>query len=253
MELYSKQHSFPDLAKELNRSRTANHRSSRDLARDIIECERCPRLRAFARTEAKKKRPRFVHWDYWAKPVPGFGDINGEVLIVGLAPAATGALRTGRIFTGDASSKFLVSALYETGFANQPLSESVDDGLIYDGCYLTAAVKCAPPGDRPLPQEFENCSAFLDDEIRIMKNLRAVLALGSMAFNAYVGSLKRRGVPVKGVEFGHGKKYKMAGGPTLYASFHPSPRNTNTGKLTHAMLVRVLGSIAQDLEGRPGA
>ena len=217
-----------------------------ELAGDIVGCKKCPRLRAYAQKEAVRKRPRFAEWDYWAKPVPGFGDTNGRLLIIGLAPAATGALRTGRIFTGDASSAFLVSALHASGFANQPLSESVDDGLVYRDCYLTAAVKCAPPGDKPTAGEFANCAPYLDEEIALMPNLQSVLALGAVAFRAYVGHLARKGVPVRDMRFGHGTRYKSLL-PTLYASYHPSPRNTNTGKLTAKMLTDVLRRIRRDL------
>jgi len=185
---------------------------------------------------------------YWRRPVPGFGDVNGRLLILGLAPASQGGNRTGRVFTGDSSGRFLVRALHEAGFANQPTSESVDDGLAYTDCYLTAAVKCAPPGDKPLPQEFENCSDYLDREIELMQNLRAVLALGSLAFGAYLGYLRRKGTQVRSVKFGHGAKYSLGEGPTLYASFHPSPRNTNTGKLTHTMLVEVLKTITREMD-----
>ncbi len=169
-------------------------------------------------------------------------------MIIGLAPARTGALRTGRIFTGDASSRFLVSALYEAGFANQPVSESKDDGLAYTDCYVTAAVKCAPPGDKPTEAEFSNCSVYLDAEIALMKNLKVVLALGSLAFGAYLAYLGRRGVPTRGLVFGHGRAFALGESPTLYASYHPSPRNTNTGKLTRRMLVLLLRRIREDLE-----
>jgi uracil-DNA glycosylase family 4 len=198
---------------------------------------------------AARKPPRFADWDYWARPVPGFGDVNGRLLVIGLAPARTGALRTGRIFTGDASSRFLVTALHSAGFANQPISESRDDGLVYTDCYVTAAVKCAPPGDRPLPGEIENCSSYLEGEIRMLENLKSVLALGSLAFHAYLGYLSCRGVNVRGIKFSHGEAYEFAGAPTLYASFHPSPRNTNTGKLSQRMFVAVLKRIRRDLQG----
>ncbi len=214
------------------------------LGRRIIRCRRCPRLVAY-RDEVKPK-PSFASERYWRKPVPGFGDLNGRVLVLGLAPASHGGFRTGRIFTGDPSSRFLVTCLHKAGFANKPISESRDDGLVYRDCYLTAAVKCAPPGDRPTPEEFANCSSYLDEEVSILVNLKAVLALGAMAFGAYVDHLKRGGVDVRGVKFAHGKSYRFQGGPTLYASYHPSPRNTNTGKLTQAMLLDVLEKIKGD-------
>jgi uracil-DNA glycosylase family 4 len=219
----------------------------KQLSRNIVTCEKCPRLRAYARVEAKKKRPRFAEWDYWARPVPGFGDLNGRLLVLGLAPAATGALRTGRIFTGDASSAFLVGALYSAGYANQARSESLNDGLVYADCYVTAAVKCAPPGDKPTAEEFANCAPYLDKEIALMGNLEAVLALGAFAFKAYLGHLARNDVGVRGLKFAHGKVYGFPGMPTLYASYHPSPRNTNTGRLTQRMLVKVLHKVRSDL------
>jgi len=142
----------------------------------------------------------------------------------------------------------LVKALFKAGFANQPFSESADDGLAYTDCYLTAVVKCVPPGDRPTGVEFSNCSGYLDEEIGFMRNLRSVLALGSLAFGAYVGHLRRAGASVRGVEFAHGKVFRISGKPTLYGCYHPSPRNTNTGKLTETMLVSVLENIRRDFE-----
>jgi uracil-DNA glycosylase family 4 len=217
-----------------------------ELESRIVRCNKCPRLRTYARIVAEKKPPRFSDWVYWAKPVPGFGDLNGRLLIIGLAPARTGALRTGRVFTGDSSGRFLVRALYESGYANQPISESREDGLAYIDCYVTAAVKCSPPGDRPTDAEFRNCSVYLDAEITLMKNLKSVLALGALAFKAYLDYLRRHGVDVRGVKFVHGRVYTFNGRPALYACYHPSPRNTNTGVLTKRMLVGVLRTIRTD-------
>jgi len=177
--------------------------------------------------------------------------LGGRVLILGLAPATQGGGRTGRIFTGDASSRFLVAALHSAGFANQPISESVEDGLVYTDCYLTAAVKCVPPADKPTREEFANCSPYLDAEISLMSNLEAVLALGSMAFKSYLTHLRAKGFPVGSPAFEHGSVHQFPGAPTLYSSYHPSPRNTNTGKLTQAMLLKVLVRIKRDLgQGR---
>ena len=215
------------------------------LRRSIISCRGCPRL-----VEYRERVPptrAFAGEPYWRRPVPGFGDLQGRLLILGLAPARNGANRTGRIFTGDASSRFLVSALHSAGFANQPTSEGRDDGLSYADCFVTAAVKCAPPGDRPLRGEFENCAPFLDREISLLPNLKAVLALGSYAFRAYLDHLKRSGVGARGVKFGHGKSYRLPDGVTLYGGYHPSPRNTNTGKLTMPMLLSLLNRIREDL------
>ena len=217
------------------------------LSRAIVECEKCPRLRAYARHVVANKPPRFANEDFWARPVPGFGDLDGRLLVVGLAPARTGALRTGRIFTGDASARFLGAALHSAGFSNQAHSESRGDGLVYTDCYVTAAVKCAPPGDRATPAEFRNCSPYLDREISLMENLESVLALGAMAFRACLDHLSRAGTDVRGLKFSHGAVFRPPGGPALYASYHPSPRNTNTGVLTGPMLARVLRRIRSDL------
>ena len=218
------------------------------LLRKVTSCRLCPRLVGFR--EGVAPRASYASQSYWRRPVPGFGDLGGRLLIIGLAPASHGGNRTGRVFTGDPSGRFLVKALFEAGFANQPFSEAKDDGLVYSDCYVTAAVKCAPPGDRPTRDEFENCSAYLDAEIALMKNLRAVLALGSMAFGAYLEHIEKRGTPVKGARFAHGARYVFKGLPDLYASYHPSPRNTNTGKLTSRMLVDVLKDVSEDVGRR---
>lgn len=228
------------------RSRRGGFRDFDHLSRAIVSCKKCPRLRAYGRSVVRNKPARFASSDFWGRPVPGFGDLRGRLLVIGLAPARTGALRTGRIFTGDASARFLVRALHSAGFANQPVSESRDDGLVYTDCYVTAAVRCAPPGDRPKPVEFRNCSPYLDSEISMMKNLEAVLALGALAFKAYLDHLSRTGADVRGLRFSHGAVFRSAGRPCLYSSYHPSPRNTNTGVLTQEMLVDVLGRIRSD-------
>jgi uracil-DNA glycosylase family 4 len=193
-------------------------------------------------------RAAFSGQTYWGKPVPGFGDLSGRLLVLGIAPAAHGGNRTGRVFTGDSSGRFLVRALYSAGFANKPVSESIDDGLTYTDCYITAAVKCVPPGDRPNRIEFKNCSGFLEEEIRLMHNIRAVLALGALSFGAFVDHLRTEGYNPKGLKFEHGRRYQLEGRPSLYASYHPSPRNTNTGVLSPGMLVRLLKRIKSDLD-----
>jgi uracil-DNA glycosylase len=216
----------------------------KELLRSVTACRRCPRLVEFR--EGVKPRASFASEKYWRRPVPGFGDVSGRLLVLGLAPAAHGGNRTGRVFTGDSSGRFLVRALHSAGYANKPFSESVNDGLTYADCYLTAAVKCVPPGDKPNSSEFANCSVYLDAEITLMSNLRSVLALGALAFRAYIDHLGRQGVDVRGAKFAHGSAYRFAGLPTLYASYHPSPRNTNTGKLTQKMLVAVLRRIRRE-------
>lgn len=220
-------------------------RSLNGVRKGVVECRSCPRLVRFRETVPPKAAFRGER--YWRRPVPGFGDPDPQLVIVGLAPAAHGGNRTGRVFTGDGSGRFLVKALYSAGFANQQVSESKDDGLVYEGCYVTAAVKCAPPGDRPTKQEFDNCSGYLDAELNLLKGARAVLALGSMAFRAVLDSERRRGADASGMRFVHGASYPLPGGRRLYASYHPSPRNTNTGKLTEEMLVGLMQEIKAEL------
>jgi uracil-DNA glycosylase family 4 len=218
--------------------------STASLRSSIVECTRCPRLVAYR--EAVTPRASYATERYWRRPVPGFGDLKGRLLVLGLAPALHGGNRTGRVFTGDSSGRFLVSALHKAGFANKPISESLDDGLVYSDCYVTAVVKCVPPGDKPAQEEFENCSGYLDAEISMMANLRVVLALGALSFKSYLEHLAREGVNVRGMKFSHGKVIKFEGRPELFASYHPSPRNTNTGKLTARMLAGVLGRIKRE-------
>lgn len=222
------------------------HLSSSALTRTVIACKRCPRLVSYR--EGVSPRASFATQTYWRKPVPGFGDLEGRLLVLGLAPALHGGNRTGRVFTGDSSGRFLVRALYDSGFANKPVSESKDDGLVYNDCYVTAVVKCVPPGDKPAKEEFENCSVYLDAEISLMRNLRAVLALGALSFKAYLEHLGRDGVDVKGMKFSHGIVFRFKDRPALYSSYHPSPRNTNTGKLTPKMLVSVLRKVSREFE-----
>ena len=219
------------------------------LPREVVGCKKCQRLVTFR--EGVRVRASVAGQEYWRRPVAGFGDLDGRVLVLGLSPAAHGGNRTGRVFTGDSSGRFLVRALHAAGFANQAVSESRYDGLVYSDCYLTAAVKCAPPGDRPTREEFEKCAPLLDAEISLMRNLRSVLCLGALAFKTYLGHLQRQGVEVRGLRFSHGARYRLDGMPTLYASYHPSPRNTNTGVLTQGMLVKVLRGIGADLDQAP--
>ena len=211
------------------------------LASRVVKCRLCPRLVRFRETVPPRRA--LESQSYWRRPVPGFGDPNAKLVVIGLAPAAHGGNRTGRVFTGDQSGRFLVSALFEAGYASQPVSESRGDGLLYNDCYVTAAVKCAPPHDRPTAREFKNCSRWLDPELRLLTNARVVLALGRSAFEAYLGYADRRGAATRGMAFGHGRKYSLGSLPAVYASYHPSPRNTNTGKLTRRMLVSLLERI----------
>lgn len=211
----------------------------------VVSCEACPRLVEFRKSVVP--RAAFRAQSYWRRPVPGFGDPLAELVVVGLAPALHGGDRTGRVFTGDSSGRFLVKALHRAGFANQPISESRDDGLVYTDCYVTAAVKCVPPGDKPSRDEFESCGTYLDAELALLKRARAILALGALAFKSVLDSETRRGHGISGAKFIHGARYPLSGARWLYASYHPSPRNTNTGKLTEGMLVSILQGIKAEL------
>jgi uracil-DNA glycosylase len=209
------------------------------LNRQIIECERCPRLRNYCRRIAQQKRRAFAEWDYWGRPLPNFGDRKARLLVIGLAPAAHGGNRTGRMFTGDRSGDWLYKALFKAGFANQPHSVSIDDGLQLIDCAITAAVHCAPPDNKPTPRETANCQAWLNQTVDLL-NPRVMLALGQIGFRAAVAQAKRRGWysgPMP--KFGHGALVELKENRWLLASYHPSQQNTFTGKLTEAMLDRV--------------
>ena len=208
---------------------------------EVIACVRCPRLVEYRQKISREKRRAYRDWHYWGKPVPGFGDPHARVLIMGLAPGAHGSNRTGRPFTGDSSGNFMYPVLYETGFANQPTATDCNDGLRLKDLYITAAVRCAPPDNKPLPSELANCSEFLDREMDGLKEVKVVVALGKIGFDAYLNFLKRRGlVKYRGTYiFRHGASYHMPDGNTLLASYHPSNQNTQTGKLTRQMFVKI--------------
>lgn len=217
------------------------------LNREVIGCHKCPRLVAYREQVARQKRRAYLAWDYWGKPVPGFGDPNARVLIMGLAPGAHGSNRTGRPFTGDASGNFMYPVLYETGFANQPTATDRSDGLKLSDLFITAAVRCAPPDNKPLPEELANCAPFLDREIAGLKGLKVVVALGKIGFDAYLNYLKRRGLLLSKAPFifAHGAEYKLPDGKVLLASYHPSNQNTQTGKLTRKMFVEIFKRAAR--------
>lgn len=208
----------------------------------VIACRVCPRLVAWRETVAREKRKAFREQEYWGKPVIGFGDRRAQLLILGLAPAAHGANRTGRMFTGDMSGATLMAALHRAGLANQPTSVHAGDGLSLDGAFITAAVRCAPPQNKPSAQERSNCQVFLERELELLTNLTVVLTLGRFAFDAYKGHRKRRGTAVARWKFRHGAVYE--GDPHLVACYHPSQRNTQTGLLTPEMLDEVMAKIA---------
>lgn len=221
-----------------------------DLNQQIIACNKCPRLVKFRQRIAHERRKQFKNFEYWGKPIPGFGDPNARLLVIGLAPAAHGGNRTGRVFTGDDSARFLVKHLHQSGFANQSTSEARDDGLSYSDCYVTAAVRCVPPDNKPSKSEIEMCSPYLRNELRLLKNAKVVLALGRIAFETYVKSAKEHYGVVGSFRFEHGKKYLLSEKlPVVFASYHPSPRNTNTGKLNSAMFRRVLRQVHRYLDG----
>jgi len=220
------------------------------LNRRVAGCRKCPRLVVYREKIAREKRRAFRDWEYWGKPVPGFGDPRAGLLILGLAPAAHGANRTGRMFTGDRSGDFLYQALHRAGFANQGASTHRGDGLELRNAYITAVLRCAPPANKPLPSEMANCRAYLESDLELIRP-RAVLALGGIAMRAYLRLLKERGqIRSPGAfAFRHGASYSLGEGlPRLFVSYHPSQQNTFTGKLTEAMMTRVLRGIQRFLE-----
>lgn len=221
------------------------------LNREVIACTRCPRLVAYREQIAREKRRAYRDHEYWGKPVPGFGDPAGRVLIMGLAPGAHGSNRTGRPFTGDASGKFMFPVLYETGFANQPNATDRNDGLKLKDLYITAAVRCAPPDNKPTTQELSNCSIFLDREMAGLEKVKVVVALGRIGFDAYLNYLKRCGMSLSRQQyiFKHAASYRLPNGKVLLASYHPSNQNTQTGKLTREMFVGIFKEAAKLADG----
>ncbi len=217
------------------------------LNQEIVACTLCPRLIDHCRTVAREKRRAYRDCEYWGKPVTGFGDPNARVLILGLAPGAHGSNRTGRPFTGDSSGNFMYPVLHATGFASQPNATHVGDGLKLTDAYITATVRCAPPQNKPTPEEISNCSAFLDRELELLKNVRLVVALGRIGFDAYLNYLRRRGILTskKDYVFGHGVHYQMPDGKILLVSYHPSNQNTQTGKLTEKMFRKIFEQARQ--------
>jgi uracil-DNA glycosylase family 4 len=226
--------------------------SALTLVRDqIVACERCPRLRTYCQRIAREKKRAYLLDTYWGRPVPGFGDPAARLLIVGLAPAAHGANRTGRVFTGDgvgASGDFLMRALHRAGFANIPTSQSVDDGLELTGAYIAAAVRCAPPDNKPTPEEIARCLPHLDAELAALPAISVVVALGRIGFDAYLQLLKARGIAVRPKpQFGHGSVDVLPNGRVLIGCYHPSRQNTNTGKLTPRMMDDVFRAAKRQL------
>jgi uracil-DNA glycosylase family 4 len=229
------------------------------LQNDVVRCRKCPRLVAYLKEVSKNRPKRFRDWDYWGKPLPSFGDPNARVLIVGLAPAANGGNRTGRMFTGDRSGEWLFGALHQFGFANQPNSARRDDDFALHDCYITATIRCAPPDNKPLPEEIENCRPYLLEELNLLKNVKVLVPLGQIAFTQTLKSLRLKGLEIPPLSFGHGKIYslrppKSVGHAdlrslrTLITTYHPSQQNTQTGKLTRPMFHRIFRMAIKKLE-----
>ena len=221
----------------------------------VTRCRKCPRLVTYLQEVSKHKPRRYRDWDYWSKPLPSFGDPDAQVLIVGLAPAANGGNRTGRMFTGDRSGEWLFNALYQFGFANQPNSFRADDDFKLDDCYITATIRCAPPQNRPLPEEIENCRPYFLEEIDLLKKVEVIVPLGQIAFAQTLKSLRQKGFEIPSLSFGHGKIYSLRTPNskllTLITTYHPSQQNTQTGKLTRPMFHRIFRTVKKKLEVEP--
>jgi uracil-DNA glycosylase len=223
------------------RGRDSSSRALFDLHSRIIACDRCPRLREHCAAVARERKREFRDQIYWGRPVPGFGDPNARMLIVGLAPAAHGGNRTGRVFTGDSSGDWLYEALHRHGWASRPDSRSRDDGMVLTGCYITAAARCAPPDNRPTGDELDRCRPWLEQELALLRDVRLVLALGRIGWERWLRASGwwERLAPADRPAFGHGVETVLPDGTALLSSFHPSRQNTNTGKLTREMWYRV--------------
>lgn len=216
----------------------------------VVACARCPRLVAYREAVARARKREYRDWEYWGRPVPPFGDPRARLLVVGLAPAAHGGNRTGRIFTGDSSGSFLFAALHRAGFANRPTSLHRGDGLAVRDVFITAVARCAPPGNRPLPDELARCRPFLQRELDLLTELRVVVCLGQVAFASFLRALRERGHALPALRFAHGASFDLGPGlPKLIASYHPSRQNTNTGRLTAAMLDAVFALARRHLDG----
>jgi uracil-DNA glycosylase len=213
----------------------------------VIRCRKCPRLVAYLREITERRPKRFRDWEYWGKPLPSFGDPNARVLIAGLAPAANGGNRTGRMFTGDRSGEWLFGALHRFGFANHPNSSRRDDDFALKDCYITATIRCAPPGNKPLPEEIENCRPYFLEELDLLRNTKIILPLGQIALTQTLRSLRMKGAEIPPLAFGHGKVYPLSDGRTIITTYHPSQQNTQTGKLTQPMFYQIFETIRNTL------
>lgn len=226
----------PEAAQDPLLAELANLASLEQINDVLVNCRRCPRLVAWREEVARVKRRAYRDWEYWGRPVPGFGDSAARLLVVGLAPAAHGGNRTGRVFTGDSSGNFLFGALYRAGFANQPNATHREDGLVLLDTYVAATCRCAPPDNKPTREEMDACRPYLLNELRLLKNLRVIVALGSIGFETVLTAYRTRGYSIPRLKFGHGALYSLGERlPMLLASYHPSQQNTQTGRLTPAM------------------
>jgi uracil-DNA glycosylase family 4 len=227
-------------------------RELENLQKVVIQCRKCPRLVAYLKEVSKNRPRRFRDWNYWGKPLPSFGDPNARVLLIGLAPAANGGNRTGRMFTGDRSGEWLFGALHQFGFANRPNSVRRDDDFALNDCYITATIRCAPPNNKPLPEEIENCRPYFLKELDLLKNVRVLVPLGQIAFTQTLKSLRLKGLEIPPLSFGHGKIYSLRTPNsqlrTLITTYHPSQQNTQTGRLTKSMFHRVFRTVTKTLE-----
>ena len=210
---------------------------------EIIKCKSCPRLKQFRDKIAKNKRKKFINEEYWAKPITGFGDSNAQILFIGLAPAAHGGTRTGRVFTGDKSSEFLYKCLFKAKISNQSNSDHINDGLKLKNAYITTALKCVPPEDKPLKIELDNCSNFFSKELEYLKNVKVIVALGKIAFDACKYFYQKKINVDKKIKFGHGNIFKLENGISLVGCYHPSPRNVNTGRINYKKMVGLFNKI----------
>ena len=213
------------------------------LTSKVTNCSKCPRLVGYRKKISTEKRKQFKDEIYWGKPVAGFGDINGKILLVGLAPAAHGGTRTGRVFTGDKSSEFLYKCLYKVKISNQSNSDHVYDGLKLNNAFITAALKCVPPGDKPLKKELDNCFNYFNQEIKLLKNLKIIVALGKIAFDACVYFYKTNYGFSEKIKFGHSNIYQLPNNILLVGCYHPSPRNVNTGRLNEQKMTSLFKKV----------
>jgi uracil-DNA glycosylase family 4 len=219
----------------------------KELQRIVVQCQKCPRLVAYLEDIPKHKPKRYRDWDYWSKPLPSFGDPGARVLLVGLAPAAHGGNRTGRMFTGDRSGEWLFGTLYKFDFANHPNSWQRNDNFALSNCYITATIRCAPPKNKPFPEEIENCRPYFLQELELLKNVKVIVTLGQIAFTQTLKSLRQEGLEIFPLGFGHGRVYPLPNGQTLITTYHPSQQNTQTGKLTKPMFEQIFKMICEIL------